>query len=76
MSGAIQKFDYLDIIKKSGFENISVQKEKVISLPDDILAGYLNNEEINEYREGKTGILSITVYGDKPKECCGPDCCN
>ena len=76
VSGAIQKEDYLGLIKKTGFENISVQKEKAINLPDDILSGYLSEEEIKEYRDGNTGIFSITVYGDKPKECCGPDCCN
>src|SRR6202000_130610 len=45
ISGAKQKDDYLELIKKNGFENISIQKEKVISLPADILAGHLNEEE-------------------------------
>src|SRR6202012_1452061 len=35
VSGAIQKDYYLELIKKNGFENISIQKEKVISLPAD-----------------------------------------
>ena len=76
VSGAIQKNEYLDIIKTSGFVNITIQKEKQIELPDDILSNYISKDQINEYRDSKAGIFSITVYGDKPKECCGPDCCN
>src|SRR6201996_3813441 len=44
VSGAIQKGDYLELIKKNGFENISIQKEKVISLPTDILSAHLDKE--------------------------------
>jgi ubiquinone/menaquinone biosynthesis C-methylase UbiE len=79
VSGAIQKQNYLEFIRLSGFENINVQKEKVINIPDDILSQYLSAEEINQFRNSNTGIYSITVYAEKPKEaknCCGPDCCN
>ncbi|MBU1297594.1 MAG: hypothetical protein KKF20_05850 [Bacteroidetes bacterium] len=37
VSGAIQKDDYLKIISEAGFQNIKVQKEKEIILPDEIL---------------------------------------
>jgi len=79
VSGAIQKEIYLNLIKKNGFENIIVQKEKAIIIPDDILANYLDPEEIKEFRSVLTGIFSITVYAEKPvagKSCCGPECCN
>jgi ubiquinone/menaquinone biosynthesis C-methylase UbiE len=66
VSGAIQKDEYLGIIKEAGFENISLQKEKEIIIPDDILQQYLSAEEINAYKNGKTRIESITVYADKP----------
>jgi arsenite methyltransferase len=66
VSGAIQKEEYLGIIKEAGFENISLQKEKEIVIPDDILQQYLSVEEINAYKNGKTRIESITVYADKP----------
>ena len=65
VAGAIQKDDYIQKIKNVGFQNIIIQKEKTISLPDDILIKYLNEEEINEFRERKTGIFSITVYAEK-----------
>ncbi len=79
VSGAIQKEDYLDIIRKTGFTNVTVQKEKAIQLPDEILKDYLDEAGIKAFRESNTGIFSITVYGDKPTEaaCCPPGagCC-
>ena len=81
VSGAIQKEDYLGIIKEAGFENISLQKEKEILIPDDILQQYLSTEEIAAYKSGQTKIVSITVFADKPskdeRNCCEPgsSCC-
>lgn len=77
VSGAVQKNEYLDMIKINGFTNITIQKEKTITIPDDILSNYLNAEEIAAFRSGDTGIYSITVYAEKPSEtaCCPPGCC-
>jgi arsenite methyltransferase len=78
VSGAIQKSEYLDIINETGFSNVSLQKEKRIDLPDDILKNYLSEEEIQLLRNSGTGIYSITVYGEKPKNACcepGAGCC-
>ncbi|MGN6292991.1 MAG: arsenite methyltransferase [Chitinophagaceae bacterium] len=78
VSGAIQKETYLELIKQTGFENLTVQKEKRIIVPDDILLNYLGTDELKEFKNSSTGIFSITVYAQKPleKSCCGPDCCN
>ncbi len=78
VAGAIQKDKYLKIIEEAGFVNVKIQKEKVIIIPDDILSNYLSAQEMNAYKNSKTGIFSITVYADKPKEtnCCEPGCCN
>lgn len=65
VSGAIQKDEYLGLIQEAGFENITLQKEKPIELPDDILSQYLNEEEIAEFNTGGTGIYSITVFAQK-----------
>jgi SAM-dependent methyltransferase len=79
VSGAIQKEEYLQIIREAGFDNVTVQKEKAIQVPDEILQDYLDAEGIKAFRESNTGIFSITVYGDKPLEtaCCTPGagCC-
>lgn len=76
VSGAIQKDEYLSIIEKAGFTNVTIQKEKCIVLPDEILNSYLSAEQVKEFRKGKTGIFSITVYAEKPEACCEPGCCN
>ena len=75
VASAIQKDDYLQIIKDSGFKNITLQKEKPIIIPNDILKDYLNEEEIEIYNSNKNIIFSITVYGEKKATCCEPDCC-
>jgi ubiquinone/menaquinone biosynthesis C-methylase UbiE len=65
VAGAIQQDDYIGIIEKTGFKDIEIKRTKVIELPDNILAEYLNKEEIKIFRENKTGIFSITVVGYK-----------
>ena len=79
VAGAIQKEVYLGLIQAGGFENIVLQKEKPIVIPDDILNSYLSAEEMADFKTGQTGIFSITVYAEKPVEakdvCCGTGCC-
>lgn len=79
VAGAIQKEEYLNIIKQAGFEEITVQKEKAIQIPDEILSQYLNEEELKTYHNGSVGIYSVTVFGRKPASapCCQPGsgCC-
>ena len=79
VSGAIQKETYLELIRQTGFGDITVQKEKRIVVPDDILLTYLTTEELGQFKNSDTGIYSITVYAEKPTEktaCCEPGCCN
>jgi arsenite methyltransferase len=66
VSGAIQKEVYLNLIQQKGFENLTIQKEKPITLPRKLLSRYLNEEEISRFYDGSTGIYSITVYAEKP----------
>jgi arsenite methyltransferase len=78
VSGALQKIEYLNIIEKTGFKNITIQKEKAVIVPDDILKNYLNDEEISTFKSSGLGIFSITVYAEKPLETsCAPGsgCC-
>ncbi|KAA8476107.1 methyltransferase family protein [Arcticibacter tournemirensis] len=82
VAGAVQKEEYLQFINSAGFRNVIVQKQKAIVIPDDILKRYLSENEIESFKSGNTGILSITVFGEKPAEvnsgCCTPGsgCCN
>ncbi|TAF64492.1 MAG: methyltransferase domain-containing protein [Cytophagales bacterium] len=65
VSGAIQKSDYLRIIAETGFQNISIQKEKVIQLPDALLSQFLDKEALAAFKSSSMGIYSITVYAEK-----------
>jgi arsenite methyltransferase len=66
VSGAIQKEDYLGLITKNGFTNVTIQKEKAIIIPNDILKNYLSAEAAATFGSRGSGIFSITVYAEKP----------
>jgi arsenite methyltransferase len=75
VSGAIQKDDYLKLIHETGFKNISLLKEKKVTIPDEILLQHISEKELAELKNSDLGIYSITVYAEKP--CCDPGsgCC-
>jgi len=81
VSGAITKSEYLEIIQEAGFDNLTVQKEKEIIIPDEILREYFSEEEISEHKKSNTQIKSVTVFASKPakdeRNCCEPgsSCC-
>jgi arsenite methyltransferase len=77
VAGAIQKQAYIELIELNNFCNITIQKEKPIGIPDDILSNYLSAEEMMQFRTSGTGIYSITVYAEKSTEsCCAQGCCS
>jgi len=80
ISGAIQKEEYLRIVKEAGFTAITLQKERVISIPEEILKNYLTETEVTAFLQSKSKIVSINLYAERAaeekKSCCGPACCN
>ncbi len=66
VAGAIQKTDYLKHISDAGFSNVTIQKEKPITIPDDILSKYMSDDMIRDFNSSSIGIFSITVYAEKP----------
>jgi SAM-dependent methyltransferase len=81
VSGAIPRSEYLGLIHSNGFTGVTVQKEKSVFIPDDILKNYLDDAQLQLLKEGNAGIFSITVYAEKPnanEACCGQTegCCN
>ena len=76
ISGAIQKEEYMNLVKNNGFKDTIIQKEKAIIIPDDILTTYLSAEEIASFKNSALGIYSITVFAKKPEACCEPGCCS
>jgi hypothetical protein len=65
VSGAIDIQEYLDILRKTGFKNIKVQREQESALPEEICLKYFTKEEWEKYKNSGSGIFSITVYGEK-----------
>ena len=62
VSGAMDMKEYLDIISRSGFRNVTIQKERKIAWPAELLNRY-SQEELNSPAKG---IFSITMYAEKP----------
>lgn len=65
VSGASNIDDYLEIINNQGFKDIVIHKEKMITIPVNVLENYLSKEEIESFINGDTGIISITVSAKK-----------
>ncbi len=65
ISGAQQMSEYLETIERAGFTNISVQKEREINIPNEIMLKYMTLNELREFKQRRIGIFSITVYADK-----------
>ena len=65
VSGAIQMEAYLGIIDNLGFRQVTVHKQKSINIPDEIQSNYLTETQLEKFRNGGTGIFSITVSGKK-----------
>lgn len=65
ISGAITEKEYLDIIGKQGFTNITTHKMKQISIPSNVLEKYMSKPESDEFQKSETGVFSITVSGYK-----------
>jgi ubiquinone/menaquinone biosynthesis C-methylase UbiE/N-acetylglutamate synthase-like GNAT family acetyltransferase len=66
ISGAVQKEEYLQIIKDAGFVKSKIQKERKIEIPNEILSKFLSVDQLRAYKNSHIGVLSITVYAEKP----------
>ena len=65
VSGAIEISEYVAIINKQGFKDVTIHKQKEIALPDEVLAKYLTTDEVRSFKAGGAGIFSITISGRK-----------
>lgn len=65
VSGAIDISQYLGLIEKQGFKDITIFKQKEVDLPNEILSSYLSPSEIEQMKNGEAGIFSITVAASK-----------
>jgi SAM-dependent methyltransferase len=65
ISGALQKEEYLDLIRKQGFNHLELKKEKEIVIPNSILLNHIPLEELRIFKKNRIGIYSITVKAVK-----------
>jgi ubiquinone/menaquinone biosynthesis C-methylase UbiE len=66
IAGAIQKDDYLNVIKRSGFSGVEIKTSKAIRLTDEIFKDFITEKELEVYKNSQLDIFSITVVGYKP----------
>ena len=46
--------------------NSTIQKERKIEVPNEILARHLSLEQLRDFKRNQIGIFSVTVYAEKP----------
>ncbi|HDS07636.1 MAG TPA: arsenite methyltransferase [Bacteroides sp.] len=66
VSGALQKQEYLAIIREAGFTGMVIHAERKTDIPDDMLGKYLSPDEIESFTQGDSGVFSITLNAEKP----------
>ncbi len=74
VSGAISKSAYLLLLQQTGFEQVVVQKQKEIQLPEEVWQRYGGKPSADPTSD--FGIYSITVFGVKPSCTPGNGCCS
>ena len=73
ISGALMKDEYLDTIKKSGFQEVNVLDEAIFPIDcvsaDPMVQGIVKELDLTEARikETENSVASIKVQGKKPK---------
>jgi SAM-dependent methyltransferase len=64
VAGALDKEQYLEIVRETGFRDVTVMEKRTIDLPAEITDRHDVTEELN--KPDGTGIYSITVFAKKP----------
>jgi len=66
VAGAIPRDEYLEVIRQSGFDRISIAAQKRIEVPADLLARSLTPRQRAEAEASDLHVLSVTVTAHKP----------
>lgn len=66
ISGALQQEDYIQAIKDAGFKNITITKERIVEIPDEVLLNYVCcPEELEKFKASDKAVVSLGVYAEK-----------
>jgi SAM-dependent methyltransferase len=63
VAGAQQEQEYLATVAGAGFRDIAVRRRRRLELPDELLEAAAPPAAVQAFREGGTGIWSLTVTG-------------
>lgn len=66
VAGAMREGEYLDLISAASFVNVSVARRREIRVPAEVLLRSLTADEARAYGSSGSGLMSVTVYGEKP----------
>ena len=66
VAGALPRVEYLQIIRETGFGEISIATEKRIEVPEHLLDELLTAEQKAEVQEKDLHVISVTVTAVKP----------
>jgi ubiquinone/menaquinone biosynthesis C-methylase UbiE len=65
VSGALQKEDYLQIVRDSGYSKVEIKEERANDVPDEYLLQHVSKKALDAYRDSGAGIFSLTVVGTR-----------
>lgn len=66
VAGAIDEADYLARLRAAGFTGVEVRAAREIAVPDDALAGVLDDVAVAALRASGAGLWSVTVFARSP----------
>jgi len=66
VAGAIPKDDYLGLIKRTGFDDITIANERRIQIPDELISGALSTNQHRDLVSKNLYVMSVTVTATKP----------
>ena len=66
IAGALQRENYLYVIRATGFADIEIKKEQQFTLPDAISTKVLIPEDVALFQQANPGVLSIMFSAKRP----------
>lgn len=67
VAGALDREDYVGIIRQTGFVATEIKSSKKLDLPDEVLLEHIDADALAAYRASGAAVLSITVVGERPR---------
>ncbi len=68
LNGISDEQMYVDTFKAVGFSDVKISSKRNILIPDEIVAGQAQNDELNSLKAGDKGLFIITITGNKSVE--------